>query len=118
MSVTQQMQCEPNQTDEILLKVAKESDRLSSPLLDKAISILVDVPQHWPTSPKRIRTSVYLVTWNLLVDVVLLAFSTVFLIFALAVNDYNGAPTRDHLSALKRMQNAAKYVRILNTLTV
>jgi hypothetical protein len=55
--------------------------------------------------------------WNLLVDVVLLAFSTVFLIFALVANDFNGVPTRDHPIALERLQNAAKYVRNLNTST-
>jgi len=116
MSVTQKRQYEPNQTDEILHKVTKENDQMSIPLLDKAV--LMDVPQHWPTSPKRIKTSLYVGTWNLLVDLVLLSFSTVFLIFALVVNDYNGRPTQDHPLALKRLQNAAKYVRIPNALTV
>jgi hypothetical protein len=116
MSGTQEKQCEPNQSDETLLEVAKESDQVSIPLLDK--TVLVNVPQHWPTSPRRIKTSVYVGVWNLLVDVVLLAFSTVFLIFALVVNDYNGRPTQDHPLALKRLQNAAKYVRIPNALTV
>jgi hypothetical protein len=116
MSFTKQESRDPNQTDDVSLKLVKESEQTSTPLLDKATP--VNVSKDWPTSPKRIRTTLYVGTWNLLVDVVLLAFSTVFLVFALIVNDYNGAPTRDHPRALERLQKAAKYVRIQNTLNI
>lgn len=79
------------------------------PLLDncKAVKVLTD----WRTSPKPIRSSKVVATWNIIVDAVLFLSAVMFLAFAFIVRYYDQAPTTDHPRATKLLVSATKYVR-------
>lgn len=68
-------------------------------------------PPGWPTSPKRIKTPIYVNVLNSFFDVLLLACSTAFLVFALVVCFHDQAPTAQYPRLTQTLLNATKYVR-------
>lgn len=67
-------------------------------------------PRHWPSSPRRVRSSILAILSNAVFDFALLAFSAAFLAFALIVNSYDQAPTVEIPRATRMLDNATKYV--------
>jgi hypothetical protein len=64
----------------------------------------------WPTTPKPIRTPVYIKILNGIFDVLLLACSVAFLAFALIVSIHDQASTVDKPRLTKTLLDATKYV--------
>jgi hypothetical protein len=67
----------------------------------------------WPTTPKPIRTPVYIKLLNGVFDILLLTCSAAFLAFALIVNIHDQASTADNARLTKTLLDATKYVRSL-----
>jgi hypothetical protein len=80
----------------------------AEPLLDheKPLTIL----SGWPTSPKPIKTGIYIKLLNGVFDVLLLTCSAAFLAFALIVSIYDQTPTADNPRLTKTLIDATKYV--------
>jgi hypothetical protein len=64
----------------------------------------------WPSSPKPIKTPIYISVLNGLFDILLLACSIAFLAFALIVNIHDQHPTAENPRLTTALLNATKYV--------
>jgi hypothetical protein len=69
-------------------------------------------PWGWPSSPRRIKTSIRIGFWNAIVDILLFTCSVAYLAFALTVNSYNQAPTADNPRATDALTSATKWVSV------
>ena len=87
---------------------ATKFEATTTPLLKHKASKL---PRGWPTAPQAIQVSLSTVVANAAFDVLLLACSVAFLTFALIVNRYDQAPTKEHPRAMEMLLSATKYVR-------
>ena len=64
----------------------------------------------WPTSPRPIKTAVYVQVYNGVFEALLLLCSIAFLAFALIVNAYDQSSTTEYPRLTKALINATKYV--------
>jgi hypothetical protein len=67
-------------------------------------------PRDWPTSPKRIKTSLAITIWNAFIDIIFFACSVTYLTFGLIVNSYDQAPTAENPHATGALTSATKWV--------
>jgi hypothetical protein len=95
-------------TSKVQQSALKSISATAVPLLDieKAIPTIRD----WPTSPKAVQHSPWLVRSNLLFDILLFACAVAFLAFALIVAHYDKASTANNPRATTMLLNATKYV--------
>jgi hypothetical protein len=82
----------------------------TTPLIDA--SDLGPVPQGWPKSPNRIRTTPAAILFNVIFDILLLACAGAFLVFAQIVIYHDQARTSEKVRATSMLRSATKYVRL------
>lgn len=93
-------------TDELSPPKAAHTDTI-------ALSLLVGDkvrkgPKGWPTTPKPVRTSWFLVIRSTLFDILLFAHAVAFLAFASFFSCYDQAPIAEHPRAAEMLQSATK----------
>ena len=66
--------------------------------------------QDWPTSPRRIRSPWWIIVWDIIFDLTLLACAVAFLAFAGIVSHYDQASTIDNPRTTAMLLNATRYV--------
>jgi hypothetical protein len=111
----------PNHESEAVVSITRSKSNIdqsstATPLLDTDKP--AHVPDAWPTSPRRVKSSLVSVILDIIFDIILFAWSAVFLAFALVVNHYDQAPTVDHPKATRMLENATKYVRTIRDFRV
>ncbi|KAI1411309.1 hypothetical protein F5Y13DRAFT_191584 [Hypoxylon sp. FL1857] len=84
---------------------AHYSEPYTTPLLSGA----AHVPQGWPISPSPIRSSVFSIVADLIVDVILLSLSVAFFAFGLTVRSYDQTPTEANPRTTNTLLQATKY---------
>jgi len=120
------------------LSLLGQEDRTSGPELSTGSTVAGNTAQHpsyndapaasplheekssgmitgWPSSPKPIKTPIYVKVLNGLFDVLLLAGSAAFLAFAIIVDVHDQVPTADHPGLTTTLIRVTKYVLSLQT---
>jgi hypothetical protein len=64
----------------------------------------------WPNSPKAIRSPLWMILWDVLFDLALFSCAVAFLAFAVVVNLYDQASTRENARTTNMLLDAIKYV--------
>lgn len=86
------------------------NDKAEAPLLQKHRT--GGTLTNWPTFPRTIHTVRYIIVLNFLFDVLLVACSTSFLLFASLVLAHNEYATAEYPRTTQAFINATKYVRM------
>ncbi|CAO2651856.1 Nn.00g001390.m01.CDS01 [Neocucurbitaria sp. VM-36] len=98
---------------ETYLKPLSNNDAPAQPLLPS--KKIAETPSGWPTSPKRIKSSVFINVPNDVFDILLLALSVVFLASVLVVNRYDQNATVESSRITRMLLDVTNYVSLPRT---
>jgi len=92
-----------------------QHDPALAPFLDIKASDnnAAQAPPGWPTSPRRIESSLFTTVLGIVFDLALFGSSCAFFVFALIVYHYDQTPTAENPVARRTLEDTAKYVTLL-----